>query len=132
MEIGIACATFGLILASLVGGPLAKILIERNDLKADPTADDVVGLSYDLDGGRTINHISLMAAPLALNIAIIIGYVINVELEAHGFKLPLSVTCLLVAILMSNTAETTLAGTYQGPCAHLGLCPQHLFSPCRS
>ena len=103
MEIGIACATFGLILASLIGGPLAKILIERNNLKADLTADDVVGLSYDLDGGRTVNHISIMAALLALNIAIIIGYAINVELEAHGFKLPLFVTCLLVAIVMSNT-----------------------------
>ncbi len=103
LEIGIACATFGLILASLIGGPLAKILIERYDLEADRTADDVVGLSYDLDGGRTVNHISIMAALLALNIAIIIGYAINVELETLGFKLPLFVTCLLVAIVMSNT-----------------------------
>jgi len=29
MEIGIACATFGLILASLMGGPIAKLLISR-------------------------------------------------------------------------------------------------------
>jgi Na+/glutamate symporter len=32
MEIGIACATFGLILASLMGGPIAKFLIDRNNL----------------------------------------------------------------------------------------------------
>ena len=30
MEIGIACATFGLILASLMGGPIAKFLIGRH------------------------------------------------------------------------------------------------------
>ncbi|MEI6859607.1 MAG: sodium/glutamate symporter, partial [Shewanella sp.] len=34
MEIGIACATFGLILASLMGGPIAKYLINRHGLKA--------------------------------------------------------------------------------------------------
>ena len=32
MEIGIACATFGLILASLMGGPIAKFLISRQSL----------------------------------------------------------------------------------------------------
>lgn len=32
MEIGIACATFGLILASLMGGPIAKFLINRHRL----------------------------------------------------------------------------------------------------
>ena len=40
MEIGIASATFGLILASLVGGPIAKFLIDRNDLKADAEAKE--------------------------------------------------------------------------------------------
>ena len=33
MEIGIACATFGLILASLMGGPIAKYLITKYDLR---------------------------------------------------------------------------------------------------
>ena len=31
-EMGIACATFGLILASLMGGPIAQFLIIRHDL----------------------------------------------------------------------------------------------------
>src|SRR5210317_2052611 len=35
MEIGIACATFGLILASLMGGPIAKYLIKRHQLTPD-------------------------------------------------------------------------------------------------
>jgi glutamate:Na+ symporter, ESS family len=102
-EIGVACATFGLILASMVGGPIAKLLIDRNKLKADMSADDLVGLPYDADGGRgTINHMNLMGALLALHAAIIVGYLINIELENLGFKLPLFVTCLMVAIVMSN------------------------------
>ena len=35
MEIGIACATFGLILASLMGGPIAKFLITKHKLAPD-------------------------------------------------------------------------------------------------
>ncbi|GAL30885.1 sodium/glutamate symporter [Vibrio variabilis] len=42
MEIGIASATFGLILASIMGGPIAKFLIKRHDLKpAEDQALDV-------------------------------------------------------------------------------------------
>ncbi len=41
MEIGIACATFGLILASIMGGPIAKFLITRHDLT--PTTGRTAG-----------------------------------------------------------------------------------------
>ena len=43
MEIGIACATFGLILASLMGGPIAKLLINRHKLTPVKTEPMDVG-----------------------------------------------------------------------------------------
>jgi ESS family glutamate:Na+ symporter len=43
-----------------------------------------------------------MGALLALHVAIILGYLAHKGLEAQGFKLPLFVTCLLVAIVLSN------------------------------
>jgi ESS family glutamate:Na+ symporter len=102
LEIGIACATFGLILASLIGGPIAKFLIERNALEADPEAKPVVGLKRTEDRAPDINHVNLMAALLALHVAIIFGYLAHKGLEAQGIKLPLFVPCLLVAIILSN------------------------------
>ncbi len=45
MEIGIACATFGLILASLMGGPIAKFLINRHKLTPEKHEVQDVGLS---------------------------------------------------------------------------------------
>ena len=108
LEIGIACATFGLILASLIGGPIAKFLIDRDNLKADPEATSIVGLPHDADNRPTINHINLMAALLALHVAIILGYMANEALEAQGFKLPLFVSCLLVAIVFSNTVPRVM------------------------
>ena len=103
LEIGIACATFGLILASLIGGPIAKLLIERNDLTADTGGDLLVGLAYEADDRQTISHMTLMGAILALHAAIIVGWLVNGFLVDLGFKLPLFVTCLLAAIVISNT-----------------------------
>jgi ESS family glutamate:Na+ symporter len=102
MEIGIACATFGLILASLVGGPIAKFLIERHSLEASSDEEPVVGLKHSEDEKPNINHINLMGALLTLHIAITLGYLANEALETQGVKLPLFVSCLLVAIVLSN------------------------------
>ena len=43
----IACATFGLILASLMGGPIAKFLINRHNLTPDEVETQDVGLSEE-------------------------------------------------------------------------------------
>ena len=104
-EIGIASATLGLIFAALIGGPIAKFLIDRN--KLEPSGEDgaIVGLPFEEDEAedRDVNHINLMRSLLAINIAIIFGYFANQLIAELGLKLPLFVSCLLVAIVMSNT-----------------------------
>ncbi len=106
-EIGIASATLGLVCAALIGGPIAKYLIDRNALESSPAEEPVVGLPYpeeDLRNGDTaIDHVSIMRTLLALNVAVILGYVANEAIAATGLMLPLFVPCLLVAIVMSNT-----------------------------
>jgi ESS family glutamate:Na+ symporter len=103
MEVGIASATFGLILASLIGGPIAKLLIERNDLVAEAAdTGPMVGLSYEEEDRTAINHLTLMGALLALHVAMILGYLVNEALQAADIKLPLFVTCLMMAIVLSN------------------------------
>jgi ESS family glutamate:Na+ symporter len=103
MEVGIASATFGLILASLIGGPIAKLLIERNDLVAEAAdTGPMVGLSYEEEDRTAINHLTMMGALLALHVAMILGYLVNEALQAADIKLPLFVTCLMMAIVLSN------------------------------
>lgn len=104
LEIGVACATLGLVIASLIGGPIAQFLITRNHLESSATdAVPVVGLPHDDEKDGGVNHINLMVAILVLHIAIITGYAANEALKVAGFKLPLFVTCLLAGILLSNT-----------------------------
>lgn len=104
-EIGIAAATLGLVCAALIGGPIAKFLIDRHRLVGGASDGPIVGVPFEKEGAEDtkVNHISIMRSLLAINIAIIIGYVVNEAIAANGLKLPLFVSCLLVAILMSNT-----------------------------
>jgi ESS family glutamate:Na+ symporter len=104
-EIGIASATLGLILAALIGGPIAKHLIDKNKLSGHPDEAHVVGLEFGDDDvpSESVDHVSLMRGMLAAHVAIFIGAFGFYGLGLLGLKLPLFVPCLLVGILMSNT-----------------------------
>jgi len=103
LEIGVACATLGLVIASLLGGPIARILINRYRLSGDASEQPIVGIAYEKANTEAVSHMNIMAVILTLHIAIIIGYVANQAIASVGFKLPLFVTCLLTAILLSNS-----------------------------
>lgn len=102
MEIGIACATFGLILASLMGGPIAKFLITRYDLKPTKVEPQDVGISTEQKKAPGIGYLDFLDALLAIHICIIVGAMLNEMLEELGLQLPLFVTCLFAGILITN------------------------------
>jgi ESS family glutamate:Na+ symporter len=101
MEIGVACATFGLILASLMGGPIAKFLITRHGLKPEKIEAVDVGLT-DQEQKTGINHLDFLDAVLAIHVCGIVGLLLNDTLANLGLKLPLFVTALFSGILISN------------------------------
>jgi ESS family glutamate:Na+ symporter len=108
-EMGVAAATLGLILAALLGGPIAKHLIDRHQLTSDPSDDAIVGLEFNEDAPeKTINHVTLMSSMLAVHVAIFFGYFAHVAITEAGLKLPLFVPCLMVGIVMSNTFPALL------------------------
>nr|WP_319949216.1 sodium/glutamate symporter [uncultured Shimia sp.] len=103
-ELGIAVATIGLIVAALIGGPVAKFLIERDGLSPSrPDEAHSVGLPFEKEGHQSpITHISLMKVMLALNFSVIFGYILHDVISNAGLKLPLFVPCLLVGIVLGN------------------------------
>ena len=102
MEIGIACATFGLILASLMGGPIAKYLITKHKLKPAQAEPLDVGVSDEKKDKQGIGHLDFLDAILAIHVSAILGIFINEGLEELGLKLPLFVTCLFAGIMITN------------------------------
>ncbi|KUJ85661.1 glutamate permease [Ruegeria marisrubri] len=104
LELGIAVATLGLVLAALVGGPVAKYLVEKHDLTpARPGEELTIGVAEDEDEpDGAIDHRSIMRVLLYLNISIILGYGVHQAIAAAGLMLPLFVPCLIMAIIIAN------------------------------
>ncbi len=102
MEIGIACATFGLILASIMGGPMAKFLITRYNLKPATSEPLDVGFSAAAQENKGVAYLDLLDAILAIHISVILGFILNEGLEKLGLELPMFVSCLFAGIFITN------------------------------
>jgi ESS family glutamate:Na+ symporter len=104
LEIGITMATLGLIVGSLLGGPLARGLILRFRLKATDKTRLVVGLPEKVgtDGKNDINHFVLLRTIAVIHIAILFGYGMDALLQKVNIKMPLFVSALIMAMLIAN------------------------------
>jgi glutamate:Na+ symporter, ESS family len=102
MEIGVACATVGLVLASLMGGPIAKILITRNKLQPAKIVEPDIGITHNAKP-QDIDYAGLLATLFWLNVSLAIGQLIQEALLSAGMQLPLFVCCLFGAIFLTNS-----------------------------
>ena len=100
-EIGIACATFGLILGGLLGGPLARFLIERHKLEPDSDALQTVGVEHEHEV-ISVDYNSMLRTTLVVFVSIGIGIHIDMGLDYLGVQLPTFVSCLFAGILVIN------------------------------
>ncbi len=101
-EIGIACATFGLILGGLLGGPIAKYLINKYKLKPKVLEEPTVGISHE-KVRLSVDYFGVLNTFLIIAIALGIGIELNSLAIYFGLKLPMFVSCLFAGILLTNT-----------------------------
>lgn len=110
LEVGVSSATLGLIMASLLGGPAAKYLLTKHQLTGQTDQQNTVGVSYDDEDTSMLTHVNFMGTILTLHVCIISGFMLNLGFTELGLKLPLFVTCLLVAIFLSNSVPKLAPG----------------------
>lgn len=102
-EAGIAMATLGLVAGAVVGGPLARLLIEPRGLRSEETDDvNTVGLVEESPGRHYVGRSELMRALLVTFLCIILGWFAHRAILATGLMLPLFVPCLLVGMVVGN------------------------------
>ena len=102
-EIAIACATFGLILGGLIGGPVARFLITRYSLVPDPESN-AAGMSgfeqpkavRPITANAVIETVALIAVCLA------VGSALALLLAGTAFELPAFVCVLFVGVVLRN------------------------------
>ena len=106
MEIGIACATFGLVLGGVLGGPIAQFLIQRYHLTSQQASAVVV--SGDYSQGEKISVETILNCVLVISIAIGIGLQLNRLLASLGLALPEFVTALFAGIVLTNSVPVMI------------------------
>ncbi|MDO5114736.1 MAG: sodium/glutamate symporter [Synergistaceae bacterium] len=112
MELAMAAATFGLVMGSILGGPIARRLIERNHLAKSQLGGG--GLSYetveespDPASDGPVSASVLMTTLMQITIAMSAGDIIYKALVAVGVQLPTYLCALFVGIFIRNLSDMT-------------------------
>jgi ESS family glutamate:Na+ symporter len=105
--IGIAFATFGLIAGGLLGGPVARWLIQSNHLEPHSapkvTAVEKGGATSDGRAGELFN---ILTAILVLAVCVALGDSVNRFLFDKGVLLPGFLTAMFVGIVITNLSDS--------------------------
>ncbi len=107
-EIGVASATFGLVLGGIIGGPVAKWLITRNRLRANNQDQDLTVGIKQTQRNVNIDYNTMLHSILVIGLTIGLGIQINYWVTPLGLKLPDFVTCLLAGIILTNIVPLLL------------------------
>lgn len=113
--VSLAAATFGLVVGSLMGGPTARILIDRHKLAGtwanDCAAETEVGGEPE-QGSLTTNSQRLIKGFMLLLLAVGIGSWVSVCLtDVTGLTFPAYIGAMLVAVVLRNGLDG-LGGDY--------------------
>lgn len=102
MEMGIACATIGLVLGGFIGGPIAKFLIKKYNLKPTEEKPVSVGIRHGKGDHVEMNYNSVLQMIYFIFSTAGLGIGINEVLVWLGLALPPFVTALFAGILITN------------------------------
>ena len=107
-DIGLAFATFGLVTGGLVGGPIARRLIEgRKVITPEPAtqednAEETLKTTKSADGNWL--YLVLLSV-LGLTLCVSLGDIVNRSLSEYGLRLPGFLTSMFVGIVIVNSAD---------------------------
>ncbi|CEP39798.1 sodium/glutamate symporter [Paraclostridium sordellii] len=115
LSISMACATFGLVSGSIIGGPLGKRLIEKYNLSSDECESDknnnILELSLEGDGtclGITkgeLSEIKLTNSVIQIVVAMGVGTIISSIFSLLKITIPEYIGAMVIAAIMRNFSD---------------------------
>lgn len=103
-EVAIACATFGLVLGGLIGGPVARYLVKHSPTPEGTPDDNAVPSAFEKpQSGRMITSLVLIETLALVVICLTVGQLIAGWLRGSALELPTFVCVLFVGVILSNT-----------------------------
>jgi ESS family glutamate:Na+ symporter len=105
--VGAAAATFGLISAVLIGGPLGRRLIVKYDLKPEEDSDfDASVTDINVASGDKLSSLDIMKNVSVIIIAMALGTIISGWISGIiGMGFPTYVGAMFVAVIIRNLNE---------------------------
>ncbi|MCT4606106.1 MAG: sodium/glutamate symporter [Marinisporobacter sp.] len=104
--IAMASATFGLVIGSIIGGPLAKKLIEKHKLTPDQVDNSKVEYAeVAATSEKTLIPENFASAAFQIIIAMGLGTVVSSMLKGVGLTLPSYIGAMFVAAVMRNISD---------------------------
>ncbi|WP_435951487.1 sodium/glutamate symporter [Dryocola sp. BD626] len=103
-EVAMACATFGLVLGGLIGGPVARYLVKHSSNPEGTPDDSEIPSAFEKpDVGRVITSLVLIETIAMIAICLTVGKLMAQLIQGTAFELPTFVCVLFVGVILSNT-----------------------------
>lgn len=107
--VGAAAATFGLISSVMVGGPVARRLIEKNKLEPDPTENlDTSLTEINVASSESLSDLDVIKNVTAILACMAIGTIVSGWIgKLIDMSFPTYVGAMFVAVILRNINEKT-------------------------
>ncbi|MCB2358347.1 sodium/glutamate symporter [Clostridium estertheticum] len=100
----LASATFGLVMGSIIGGPIGKRLIEKNNLsyplKINSNTHDQL-VETEESNEKPLRHDNFMGATTQILLAMGLGTIISIVLEETGMTFPSYIGAMFAAAILT-------------------------------
>lgn len=102
-EVAMACATFGLVLGGIIGGPVARYLVSHSSMPGGSLDDSADPSAFEKPAiGRMITPLVLVETIALIAICLSAGTRISELLHGSAFEIPTFVCVLFVGVILSN------------------------------
>ncbi|KKX47182.1 sodium/glutamate symporter [Sphingobacterium sp. IITKGP-BTPF85] len=110
MELAMACATYGLVMGGLIGGPVAKVLLKKKNIKPTHEIQEKelpVEMFESPASKRRINVRNMIETLTMFAICLTLGQILYEYGKGSWIELPNFVWCLFVGVIIRNTINRT-------------------------
>jgi ESS family glutamate:Na+ symporter len=102
-EVAMACATFGLVLGGIIGGPVARYLVSHSSTPNGTPEDAVDPSAFEKPTiGRMITPLVMVETIALIAICLMAGTYFACLLQGSAFEIPTFVCVLFVGVILSN------------------------------
>ncbi len=106
LELAMACATYGLVMGGIIGGPVAKVLLRRKNIQPVKELQEhqqPIEMFESPKSNRRINVRNMIETLTMLAICLAAGQLLYDYFKASFLELPNFVWCLFIGVIIRNS-----------------------------